>query len=230
MNKILFIDDHRDTLEMVKEVARQLGIHLTICENGGEALALLDAEEFDAVILDLSMPVLDGLTIAEEIRNNEALNPLKKPVCIVFYTARTVDAAVQRIGNRVKVRAIYPKSADTDIFEMLVEVREMCGEHHQMIVKGRQRGAASPNWLICLIAVIVQIVVASLFLWLLNKQDVEAAYRYSEMRKQRDEYKSLCDTNYLRNLQKENFINNQKLILPAEMSGQLPCQTAAKGE
>lgn len=227
MNKILYIDDHQDTLEMMREAARQIGIEMTICANGGDALALLDAEQFDAVILDLSMPVLDGLTIAEEIRNNEALDPQKNPVCIIFYTARKIDAAVQRIGNRVKVRAVYSKSSDTDIFEMLAEIREMCGENYKMIVKKKESGASSPVGLVCLAAVIVQILAASLFLWLLNKQDVAAAYQFTKMKSQRDQLKNICDSNALMSQQKDIFIQQNNLILPAQLAGQKPCQASA---
>jgi CheY-like chemotaxis protein len=125
MNKILYIEDHPDTAEMVHEAARQIGIDVDTCRDGASALKYLEAYEYDAVILDLSMPVLDGLTIAEEIRNNEAIHPSKKPVNIVFYTARTIDRAIENVGARVRVSAIYPKSAQTDVFEMLEEIRGM---------------------------------------------------------------------------------------------------------
>lgn len=218
----LFIDDHQDTVDLFKVVAEQLGIITTVCSDGAAALTMLDEKEFDAVILDLSMPVLDGLTIAEHIRENEANRPGKKPVCIIFYTGRSIDGAIIRIANRTSVRRIFQKPYD--MTEMLEEVKRFCGEPEMIIRREiKQNGHSSPNILIIAAFIVLQIVVGFIFMWLYNKQDVAAAYEFTKMKSERDYYKRTCDTNYLLGTQKDKFIENSGLQIPPTLSGGIQC-------
>jgi CheY-like chemotaxis protein len=228
--KVLFVDDNPDSTELFEIIALQSDIKPTVCNDSTDALKLLEAEEFDAVILDLSMPVIDGLTLAEEIRQNEQNKPHKKPVCIIFYTARTIDGAIQRVAQRVGVERIYQKGGNKDLSDILMEVKSICGERQMYVHKKAENGSAPSNWIVCLVAVMAQILSVSVFMWLYNKQDVAAAYRYSEMKNERDHYKRICDSNYLLNVQKGQFIQNSSLQMPPTVAGELPCKSARENE
>jgi len=52
------------------------GLDVTTAENGEEAIALLEAEEFDGVLMDMQMPVMDGVTATRIIRKNPKFSGL----------------------------------------------------------------------------------------------------------------------------------------------------------
>jgi CheY-like chemotaxis protein len=193
--KVLFVDDNPDSTELFEIIALQSDIKPTVCNDSTDALKLLEAEEFDAVILDLSMPVIDGLTLAEEIRQNEQNKPHKKPVCIIFYTARTIDGAIQRVAQRVGVERIYQKGGNKDLSDILMEVKSICGERQMYVQRKAENGSAPSNWLICLLAVIAQIVVASFFFYLNHRTVDWWALQWAKEKSKYEQMKDICDSN-----------------------------------
>jgi len=75
-NRVLLIDDDEITRIVAREVLTQLGLEVTEADNGLSALELLDRRSFDAVLLDLEMPGLDGRATVREIRTRDALRDL----------------------------------------------------------------------------------------------------------------------------------------------------------
>lgn len=66
--KILLVEDNEINQQVARELLEQANITVLLAENGQLALDLLDKERFDGVLMDLQMPVMDGLTAAREIR------------------------------------------------------------------------------------------------------------------------------------------------------------------
>jgi CheY-like chemotaxis protein len=62
MAAILIVDDNAVMSEALSEAARDLGHEVCVAPSGAAALALLDDHAVDAVLLDLRMPGMDGLT------------------------------------------------------------------------------------------------------------------------------------------------------------------------
>ena len=69
-HKLLIVDDHPETLEIISRVLRQQGYAVTATTSGMQALALADAEQPDLILLDGMMPDLDGWEVCRRIRNN----------------------------------------------------------------------------------------------------------------------------------------------------------------
>jgi DNA-binding NtrC family response regulator len=64
--KILIVDDEPIALKSLKRLLRRRGIEdCDLCENGGEALRLLEKSRYDVVLLDIVMPGMDGLQVLE---------------------------------------------------------------------------------------------------------------------------------------------------------------------
>ena len=76
--KILIADDHPIVREGMKQIIAKAS-DMTIggeALNGQETLARIEAEEFDAVVLDINMPGRDGLEILKEIRKSRPTLPV----------------------------------------------------------------------------------------------------------------------------------------------------------
>jgi DNA-binding NtrC family response regulator len=66
--RLLLVDDERDFLHAMEPGLARRGFDVTLAETGMAALDLLAQEEFDAVILDVKMPGLDGVDTFREIK------------------------------------------------------------------------------------------------------------------------------------------------------------------
>ncbi len=83
MSTILVVDDIKAVREQFAfDLARRAGYEVMTAGNGKEALALLAGHQVDVVILDLEMPVMDGLTMLERLAKD---GPHYMPV--IVYTA-----------------------------------------------------------------------------------------------------------------------------------------------
>ncbi|MCM1983583.1 ATP-binding protein [Lyngbya confervoides] len=74
---ILVIDDCRENRVIFQDWLESLGFHVTMAENGPEGLAEIQRQPPDLVILDLAMPVMDGLVCLKQIRQDPKLQDLK---------------------------------------------------------------------------------------------------------------------------------------------------------
>jgi putative nucleotidyltransferase with HDIG domain len=68
--RILFVDDEPNVLEAVRRMLHSMRHEWTLgfAENGIEALALLEQEEFDVVVSDVRMPLMDGIQLLTEVK------------------------------------------------------------------------------------------------------------------------------------------------------------------
>jgi signal transduction histidine kinase/ActR/RegA family two-component response regulator len=71
---VLAVDDHESMRESLSTMLTTLGVGYVLAASGDEALALLERRKFDAVLLDLSMPDKDGVTVAQALRQGQGPN------------------------------------------------------------------------------------------------------------------------------------------------------------
>lgn len=100
-DRILLIEDDARLAEMVKSYLGESGFAVTIAPNGRTGLALHGRETFDALILDLMLPDMDGLDICRTIRAG-AQTP------ILMLTARG-DAMDRVVGLEIGADDYLPK-------------------------------------------------------------------------------------------------------------------------
>lgn len=81
--RILMVDDRAENLLTLEAVLEPLGFEMVAATSGAEALQQLLARDFAVIILDVQMPVMDGLETARLIRGRERT----RHVPIVFLTA-----------------------------------------------------------------------------------------------------------------------------------------------
>lgn len=69
--KILLVEDNLMNQELATSLLNTVGLTTMIANNGKEALDILKPGSFDLVLMDLQMPIMDGLTATKEIRDRE---------------------------------------------------------------------------------------------------------------------------------------------------------------
>ena len=74
--RILFAEDEPDLNEIVAQKLKSDGYSVDCCFNGEEALDVLSYTEYDAIILDIMMPKLDGLSVLKKLRASGKSTPV----------------------------------------------------------------------------------------------------------------------------------------------------------
>ncbi|MFL5296662.1 MAG: ATP-binding protein [Phenylobacterium sp.] len=87
--KVLVAEDHPTNRAVVSLILEPLGVQLTMVEDGRQAVEAVEREAFDLILMDIQMPVLDGLSAAREIRSLEAALGLP-PTRIVALSANAL--------------------------------------------------------------------------------------------------------------------------------------------
>lgn len=68
VKRVMTVDDSKTMRDMVAFTLRGAGFHVTVAEDGKQALTLLATNPVDVVITDLNMPVLDGVGLIRALR------------------------------------------------------------------------------------------------------------------------------------------------------------------
>lgn len=119
--KILIVEDDVRLAEMLEQELAQQGYVPTLSHSGSEALAQATEEAFDLIILDLNLPDLDGIEVAERLKRGSDAS-------ILMLTARA------DVNNRVA--GLYAGASDYmtkpfSVHELLARVHARLRERHQ---------------------------------------------------------------------------------------------------
>jgi signal transduction histidine kinase/ActR/RegA family two-component response regulator len=93
--RVLAADDNRTNRMILSAMLWQLGVSATMVADGATALRSFEAERFDVVILDISMPDLDGVTVMRRIREMIAAAPERGRPQILAFTANAMSHQVE---------------------------------------------------------------------------------------------------------------------------------------
>lgn len=87
---VLLAEDHPTNRAVVEAILGLFRVELTSVENGQEAVEAFASESYDIVLMDLQMPVMDGLTAIREIRKIENQSGRRRtPILAVTANAMT---------------------------------------------------------------------------------------------------------------------------------------------
>lgn len=116
--EILFVEDDVVLNAMVSDALGMLGFKLTTAKNGEEGLKLFESKVFDVVLSDINMPIMDGLTMSQAIRE------INKQVPIVLLSAHNeADYLLQSISLGINGYLVKP-AAVKEIIAQLARVME----------------------------------------------------------------------------------------------------------
>lgn len=83
--RILIVDDLPENLQVLGNTLREYGFQIAFAVNGKQALSVAQAKLPNLILLDMSMPEMDGLSVCKKLKENS----LTKSIPVVFLTART---------------------------------------------------------------------------------------------------------------------------------------------
>ena len=89
---VLVVEDHPVNRMVLQAWLTSMGHACAMAENGQEALDAAGAEAFDVIIMDVNMPVMDGLTATRALRGGDGPNS-ETPVAVLSASARPEDHA-----------------------------------------------------------------------------------------------------------------------------------------
>jgi CheY-like chemotaxis protein len=100
--KILLADDSFDNRTLIDAFLKKTPYHLETAENGLEAVAKFKSGEFDLLLMDIQMPLLDGYGAVRQIREWETA---RRPCADPYRGADSIRAG--RSGATRKGRRMY---------------------------------------------------------------------------------------------------------------------------
>ena len=92
--RILLVEDHPINRLVVMTILETIGAEIETCVDGQEAVDAAKRAKFDAILMDLLLPVMDGFEATRAIRRHEAANG-NSPVPIVMLTASALPTQVE---------------------------------------------------------------------------------------------------------------------------------------
>jgi two-component system chemotaxis response regulator CheY len=113
---ILTVDDSPSIRVAIKIALTNAGYTVTEAANGAEGIEKAQAAAFDMIITDLNMPVMDGLTMIEEMRKLPSL----MGVPIVFLTTES-DAGMKERAKAAGATGWLTKPFDPDTLARLAK-------------------------------------------------------------------------------------------------------------
>jgi CheY-like chemotaxis protein len=139
---VLVVDDNPVNLMLASEMLSCWGIKPMLASDGAEAVALAGELRLDLILMDLQMPVLDGLGAARQIKHHER-TLARTPVPVVAYTSTRPAAAVLR---SVGIDAVLDKPCDAQA--MRACLLQWCPARGDTWAPARPRhgAVASPSW------------------------------------------------------------------------------------
>ena len=72
MTKILYVEDNEDNIYMLSRRLKRKGFELVIAKDGAAGVETAKNEKPDLILMDLSLPVLDGWGATRELKKNDS--------------------------------------------------------------------------------------------------------------------------------------------------------------
>jgi two-component system sensor histidine kinase/response regulator len=91
-SSILLVEDNEFNQQIACELLTDAGFKVDLAENGQRCIEMLDKHAYDIVLMDMQMPVMDGVTATREIRKNESFKDLP----IIAMTANVMEADIEK--------------------------------------------------------------------------------------------------------------------------------------
>ena len=110
--KVVVVDDEPNIVEVLCEILTDEGLTAVGCEDGTKALACINQEQPNLVVLDVQMPGMDGIQIFELMR----ANPQTAATPVIFFTANSRIVHQRLPTYKAQHAVVLPKPSNIDAF------------------------------------------------------------------------------------------------------------------
>ena len=117
--KILIAEDNKINFFVANKFLTGWGITVCHAENGQKALEMLEIEDFDLILMDLHMPVMDGIEASRKIRKSDNLRIRNTP--IVALTAAIMSESHDKIDDLTINDYVLKPFKPHDLFERILK-------------------------------------------------------------------------------------------------------------
>lgn len=114
-SKILLAEDNEVNQEIILDLLSESGINIDIATNGYEAITMYDQNDYELILMDIQMPVLDGYETSKQIREKD------KNIPIIALTANAMKEDIEKT-KKIGMNKHLNKPVEVDrLFETLLE-------------------------------------------------------------------------------------------------------------
>lgn len=128
--KILLVDDEQDFLETLSQRIGLRGIDVASTTSAKDAIEKVGAESYDAIILDLQMPEMDGLEVLKKIK---ALRPEMQIIVL------TGHATVKKAIEAMKLGALDLMEKPADLDTIMEKIKKAHGRKLILVEKETEK-------------------------------------------------------------------------------------------
>jgi DNA-binding response OmpR family regulator len=118
--KILVVDDDPEVRMATRDFLSSKGYEVAVAEGGREALRMIDTSPPDVVLLDVAMPVMDGM---ETLRRIVATHPAMPVIMVTANADIEITSKVLQLGAADYV----PKPFDLDYLDQAISIQLSAG-------------------------------------------------------------------------------------------------------
>lgn len=116
---VLAVDDVDTNLDVIAGLVEEVGCHIHLARNGDEAIKIVNSEKLDVILMDLHMPVIDGITLAGNIQKLPIENA---QVPIFAWTADATGGYLAEAQGVDWAGTIIKPTTQEEIFRVLENV------------------------------------------------------------------------------------------------------------
>ncbi len=141
--RILFADDERSLQELMRAELPRLGHEVTVCPDGKAAVKALEKAAFDAAILDLRMPGLNGIEVLDQIKHVSADTEV-----VIMTGHASMETAIEavRLGAFDYVTKPCKLAEIESVLKKISEKRDL--KHKALALQSRVQAAEGPTILV----------------------------------------------------------------------------------
>jgi len=92
---VLLVEDNEVNLMVARRILEQMGVTVVTAINGKEALDRVKQRDFDCILMDVQMPVLDGMEATRQLRQWEREQG-RAPIPVIALTANAMEEERER--------------------------------------------------------------------------------------------------------------------------------------
>jgi DNA-binding NtrC family response regulator len=124
--KVLLVDDEKEFLDIMSERMQERGMTVKTADSADQAMAMLEKESFDAIVMDFKMPGMDGIQALKNIKSE------KPELQIILLTGY---ATVEKTVEAIKIGATDLLEKPADLEKLAAKIKQAKAEKMLVVEK-----------------------------------------------------------------------------------------------